>query len=341
VACFAASIFGWVTLLPLKTSEVKFFLVDKSTGIIAEPVGLQDAPRIFGAAVEQQYLKRYIEAREGWVVDGRTPWLGRVQPTTITFPPGESVYRVVQTGKPDKDGALADAGWQGASPSEIKDTPLGNNLTLWPVMPGESTMTVITMSSAGAQKVYPFRLLARPDADGAADAPGVVLNLIFRGGAPVTGAPAAAQKAGVVRTRATVRHSVSMIAQAAAEEQLRTDAFNGADGICHYLAKGRRPSPIQPRCPMDNGQWTLMRFPGLSEKPAVYVVGDDGSERLARQHGAGHFVVVEEIAPHFRLRLGPAVLDILNTVYDPAGKSAGTGTTTPTVQRDILQAKIR
>jgi hypothetical protein len=67
VACFAASIFGWVTLLPLKTSEVKFFLVDKSTGIIGEPVGLRDAPRIFGAAVEQQYLKRYIEAREGWV----------------------------------------------------------------------------------------------------------------------------------------------------------------------------------------------------------------------------------------------------------------------------------
>jgi len=64
VACFAASIFGWVTLLPLKTSEVKFFLVDKSTGIIGEPVGLKDAPRLFGAAVEQQYLKRYIEARE-------------------------------------------------------------------------------------------------------------------------------------------------------------------------------------------------------------------------------------------------------------------------------------
>src|SRR5277367_3451551 len=83
----------------------------------------------------------------------RTEIIGVVgQPTTITFPPGESVYRVVQTGKPNKDGALADAGWQGAAPSEIKDTPLGNNLTLWPVMPGESTMTVITMSSAGASR---------------------------------------------------------------------------------------------------------------------------------------------------------------------------------------------
>ena len=122
---------------------------------------------------------------------------------------------------------------------------------------------------------------------------------------------------------------------------MRTDAFNGADGACHYLAKGRRPTPIEPRCPMDNGQWTLMRFPGLSEKPAVYVVGDGGGERLARQHGAGDFVVVEEIAPHFRLRLGSDVLDIINTAYDPAGKPTGTGTTAPTVERDLLQAKSR
>ncbi len=272
----------------------------------------------------------------------RTEIIGVIgQPTTITFPPGESVYRVVQTGKPDKNGSLADAGWQGAAPSEIKDTPLGNNLTLWPVMPGESTMTVITMSSAGAQKVYPFRLVARPDSDGAADMPGVVLNLIFKGGAAAMapGAPAAARKAGVTRRRAVTGHGAGAITQAAAKEELRADAFNGADGACHYIAKGRWPNPIQPRCPMDNGEWTLMRFPGLSAKPAVYVVGDDGSERLARQHGTGDFVVVEEIAPHFRLRLGANVLDIINTAYDQAGRPTGTGTTAPTVHRDILQAK--
>jgi type IV secretory pathway component VirB8 len=67
VACLAASVAGWVTLMPLKTTVVKFFLVDKSTGIIGEPVGIEDAPKIFGAAVEQQYLHLYIEAREGWV----------------------------------------------------------------------------------------------------------------------------------------------------------------------------------------------------------------------------------------------------------------------------------
>ena len=67
VTCLAASVAGWVALMPLKTTVVKFFLVDKSTGIIGEPVGIQDAPKIFGAAVEQQYLRRYVEAREDWV----------------------------------------------------------------------------------------------------------------------------------------------------------------------------------------------------------------------------------------------------------------------------------
>lgn len=56
-------------------------------------------------------------------------------------------------------------------------------------------------------------------------------------------------------------------------------------------------------------------------------------------NGAGDFVVVEEIAQHFRLRLGPSVLDVINTAYDPVGKPTGTGTTAPTVRRDILQAK--
>ena len=273
----------------------------------------------------------------------RTEVVGVIgQPTTITFPPGESVYRVVQTGKPNKDGALADAGWQGASPSEIKDAPLGNNLSLWPVTPGESTMSVITMSSEGAQKVYPFRLLARPDAPGALDAPGVVLNLIFKG----TGGPGPAAQGAATRPEVSVRarparRRASQAEQAAAEDRLRTDAFNVAAGACHYIAKGRQPTPIQPRCPMDNGQWTLMRFPGLSAKPAIYVVGEDGGEHLARQHGAGDFVVVEEISQHFRLRLGPSVLDVINNAYDPAGTPAGTGTTAPTIRRDILQAKTR
>ena len=174
-------------------------LASVSLAAIGRPAVAQDSPQ----APTQIRVVRYSPLL-------RTEIIGVIgQPTTITFPPGESVYRVVQTGTPDKSGALADAGWQGASPTEIKGTPLGNNLTLWPVATGESTMTVITMSSAGAQKVYPFRLLARPDADGAADAPGVVLNLIFKGGA-ATDRATPARKAAAVRAWAARRKARQM-----------------------------------------------------------------------------------------------------------------------------------
>jgi type IV secretion system protein VirB9 len=81
-----------------------------------------------------------------------------------------------------------------------------------------------------------------------------------------------------------------------------------------------------------------MRFPGLSKKPAAYIVGNDGSERLARQHGARDFVVVEELAAHFRLRLGPDVLDIIDQAFNPAGADPGTGTPAPGVTRQLLRA---
>jgi type IV secretory pathway VirB9-like protein len=280
----------------------------------------------------------------------RTEIIGLVgEPTTITFPKGESVYRIVQTGKPDKDGTIEDAGWQGPSAADVKEAPLGNNLTLWPSRPGQSTMSVITMSSEGAQKVYAFRLTARPD-DPGANEPDVVLNLIFKGEGvlppPIAAAPAPIASAAQVSPAPTqsaplwkARLAARKREQADAEERLRTDAFNRMADSCDYHAQGKRPTSIEPRCPMDNGQWTLMRFAGLSKKPAVYIVTGEDDERLARQHASGDFVVIEEIAAHFRLRLGMDVLDIFNDHFDQAGTPPGTGTLSPTVRRDLIQAK--
>jgi type IV secretion system protein VirB9 len=256
----------------------------------------------------------------------RTTIIGVVgQPSVITFPTGEQVYRVVQTSTPEADGSLSDAGWQGPPNADIKDTPLGNNLPLWPSRPGESTMTVITKTDTGVQKVYPFRLIAKAADDGGDP----VYNLIFKGGS----APAVdleEQHARVERRR----ERRAEMERVAAVEQLRA----GYAARCHYVAKGRYPSPITPLCPLSNGQWVVMRFPGLSKKPAAYIVGNDGSERLARQHGAGDFVVVEELAAHFRLRLGPDVLDIIDQAFNPAGADPGTGTPAPGVTRQLLRA---
>lgn len=67
VACFAASIFGWITVLPLHTVETKVLVSDQNTGIISKAISLEDAPKTFGAATEHQYIKRYIEAHDSWV----------------------------------------------------------------------------------------------------------------------------------------------------------------------------------------------------------------------------------------------------------------------------------
>ena len=281
------------------------------------------------------------------------------QPTTFTFPSGENVYRVVQTTKPDVNGELADAGWHGPKPDQLKDTPLGNVLTLWPARPGFTTMSVITKLPDGNQKVYPFRLTALSDGDGAATSNNVTLNLIFKGGSAGSGGGRSAESTAHLLTASSddprtaprkerrARARRRQIDDEAATERIRTDAFNRADG-CHYTAKGPL-GPIEPRCPLSNGIWTIMRFPGLTQKPAVYISdpaylcgADDGAhERLARQHGSGDFVVVEDIAQRFCVRLGPAVLQIDNSAYSPAGEPTDTGTIAPTVRREVIKADRR
>jgi type IV secretory pathway component VirB8 len=66
-AAFFASMVGWLTVLPLKTTEMRFFEVDRSTGIIGVPVSLEDAPKLFSEATDHQYLKRYLQACEQWI----------------------------------------------------------------------------------------------------------------------------------------------------------------------------------------------------------------------------------------------------------------------------------
>jgi type IV secretory pathway VirB9-like protein len=285
----------------------------------------------------------------------RTEIIGIVgEPTTITFPKTEKIYRIVQTGKLGKDDQLEDAGWQAPDAKEMEKLPLENNLPLWPAHTGMSTMSVITATADGNFTVYPFRLISITAEDAAKRDKKITLNLICSGKgarpAPPPTSPSAASPA-TPSTPSQVRpgapaHLVAAMRprttpqqQAAAEAQLRADAFNGIAGGCFYHAKGKQPNAITPLCPMDNGEWTLMHFPGLSKQPAVYVVTGENDERLARQHASGDFVVVEEIAAHFRLRLGEDVLDILNDHYDPAGTPAGTGTIAPTVKRELLQAK--
>lgn len=261
-------------------------------------------------------------------------------PVVITFPPGENAWLVPQSGKPNKDGLVDGFMWEGYTPEQMAKLPVRNLVTIWADRAGTTTMTVIAVTSDQSLRAYPFLLRAVEDTPDALADKDVTLNLICKaaGWAP---AAVAAGPIPSMTVRAKWQPRKSKEEEEKADELIRTQAFNRAEG-CHYHAHGKNPNNITPRCPMDNGQWTLFRFPGLSKKAAVYIGSceeDHDEERLARQHEAGDFVVVEEIAPRFCLRLGADVLDIINDKYDPVGNAPDTGTTVPAVERDLIQAK--
>ena len=64
-----------IVMLPLKQTVVKFVTVDSSTGWVGEAVGARDAPKMFNERVAHQYLRQYLEAREGYnPIDDQRQW---------------------------------------------------------------------------------------------------------------------------------------------------------------------------------------------------------------------------------------------------------------------------
>lgn len=66
-AMLAVCAWGWVQILPLKTVQIDMWIVDSTTGIITKPLSLEDAPKYFGAATEEHFLRQYVMAMERWV----------------------------------------------------------------------------------------------------------------------------------------------------------------------------------------------------------------------------------------------------------------------------------
>lgn len=90
---------------------------------------------------------------------------------------------------------------------------------------------------------------------------------------------------------------------------------------------------LQPSEVSDNGRFTVLRFPGGQDVPAVFAVGADGAETLAPFDVRGEFVVVHGVHPQLRLRRGGEVLCLWNEAFDPRSGGAASGTAAPDVRR--------
>lgn len=263
--------------------------------------------------------------------------VGRV--SNIQFNAMETIKRVIF-------GAL-DGPVETITEKEAGPAALVNNLPLFGKATGKTNLVVITTSQPdGREHPYLFLLDVRAGVKNGDDDPDATYGLQFTYAAQEK---AAAQ----VVARQTWQEKRDAKAKEVAENRLNTDVFYGVLNW-RYMAQGqfRDIAPIEAH---DNGRLTSFRYPGNMRIPSVFIVTngaqriadacttgkpskDDslGTEQVPQTTQMDDLVLVQQTAPHMRLRLGDEVVEIYNCGWDPIGVNPGTGTTSPEVIRRVV-----
>ncbi len=236
----------------------------------------------------------------------------------VVYTPGE-VYRVA--------GAFRTATQIIFSPEEtIRHAAVGDSVA-WEVAaegavlflkPRErhaATNLLVVTERGGESRHYAFELTARDAADRAA--PTYQIRFRYPGDEQAAAAAAITRQADAVEARL-----VGLELQRGALEGPRNLAWSAAGSTA-----------LQPSEVTDNGRFTVMRFPGAQTIPAIFEVGEDGSERLVPYDVRGEFVVIHGAPRMLRVREGRLVVCLFNDAWTPHGASTGTATASPAVDR--------
>jgi len=135
------------------------------------------------------------------------------------------------------------------------------------------------------------------------------------------------------RAAASVARAADLAEERLISLELQQGALQGPRNLA-YSVQG--DSRLQPSEVSDNGRFTVLRFPGAQAIPAVFEVGEDGSERLVPYDVRGEFVVIHGTARGLRLRRGASVLCIFNETWNPRGAATVSGTASPSVERALM-----
>ncbi|MGA0608344.1 P-type conjugative transfer protein VirB9 [Phenylobacterium sp. VNQ135] len=172
------------------------------------------------------------------------------------------------------------------------------------------TNLIVTTTYPGGERHYTFELSTR--AASAKSLTDAVFGLRFRYPAQVADAATARLQARVLELK---------LDRAVVEGQRNLD----------YTVEGS--GALQPSEVSDNGRFTVLRFPGNQQVPAIYQVESTGTESLVPFDVRGEFVVVHAVVRQLRLRRGREVLCIWNQRFEPHGFATGTGTAASDVER--------
>jgi type IV secretion system protein VirB9 len=90
---------------------------------------------------------------------------------------------------------------------------------------------------------------------------------------------------------------------------------------------------ILPSKVFDDGKSTFFAWPTNAPIPAIFAVGADGQESLVNYAVKGRYLVVDQLAPSFRLRNGKLVTTVVNAAWSPPRAGAEAPTPAPPARK--------
>ena len=218
----------------------------------------------------------------------------------IQFGPGETVTQA----------ALGDTvSWQIA--------PVGNIVFLKPRERAAGTNLIVVTNAGGAPRTYHFNL---------------TLN---------TGEPMYGVRFRYPREERAMAALQVQLAQAQAAKSVETNVAQAA--LDHAVIEGTRnmnytvqgDSALQPTEISDNGEFTVLRYPGHADIPSIFAVDVDGTETIVPYDVREDFVVIHAVYRQLRLRRGTTVLCVYNEAPLRNDRGDRTGTVSNVVERKV------
>jgi type IV secretion system protein VirB9 len=131
------------------------------------------------------------------------------------------------------------------------------------------------------------------------------------------------------------------LAQAQAAKAVETTITSAAldhaviEGIRNMQYTVQGDSSLQPTEISDNGEFTVLRYPGHADIPSIFAVDVDGTETIVPYDVREDFVVIHAVYRQIRLRRGTTVLCIYNEAPLRNERGDRTGTVSNVVERKV------
>ena len=218
----------------------------------------------------------------------------------IEFGPGETVTQA----------AIGDTiSWQLA--------PVGNIVFLKPRERAAGTNLIVLTNNNGALRTYHF-------------------NLVLGGASTMYGVrfryPRQEQAMAALATQLAAVQAVK-----AAETSIVASALDHAviEGTRNARYSVQGDASLQPSEISDNGEFTVLRYPGHADIPSIFAVDVDGTETIVPYDVREDFVVIHAVYRQLRLRRGTSVLCIYNDAPLRNDRTDRTGTVSNVVTRKV------